>query len=75
VRAGRVRVPVLIMHGRKDEIAPASAAEALAAELSSRDARHRSLFFGSAGHSLSSPDVLSQALQAELDFYQALIAG
>jgi dipeptidyl aminopeptidase/acylaminoacyl peptidase len=74
VRASRARVPVLIMHGRKDDIAPASAAEALAAELSSQDDRHRSLFFDSAGHYLSSPDVLSQALQAELGFYRALIA-
>jgi dipeptidyl aminopeptidase/acylaminoacyl peptidase len=75
VRAGRVRVPVLLMHGRKDDIAPPSATEALAAELSSRDQRHRSLFFDSAGHYLSSPAVLSQALQAELGFYQALTKG
>jgi len=75
VRASRVRVPVLLMHGRKDDIAPAAAAEELAVQLSNRDERHRALFFDSAGHYLSSPAVLSQALQAELRFYQDLTGG
>ncbi|HYZ56824.1 MAG TPA: prolyl oligopeptidase family serine peptidase [Streptosporangiaceae bacterium] len=75
VRAARVRVPVLLIHGRKDEIAPASAAQALAADLSGQDERHRSLFFDGAGHYLSGPGVLSQALQAELGFYQAILGG
>jgi dipeptidyl aminopeptidase/acylaminoacyl peptidase len=75
VTASRVRVPVLITHGRKDDIAPAGAAQALADDLAARDERHRALFFDSAGHYLSRPDVLSQALQAELGFYRSIIGG
>jgi pimeloyl-ACP methyl ester carboxylesterase len=45
VEAGRVRVPVLVMHGRADDVAPVTVAEALAAELSATAPRHEAPFF------------------------------
>jgi poly(3-hydroxybutyrate) depolymerase len=74
VRAGRVRVPVLLMHGRSDAVAPAEDAERLAGDLRARDARHEAVFFDGAGHYLSSPEVLAEALRAELAFYLRLIS-
>jgi dipeptidyl aminopeptidase/acylaminoacyl peptidase len=61
---------VLLMHGRRDEVARVAGAEALAAELRSRDPRHEGLFFDDAGHYLSAPEALAEALAAELAFYR-----
>ena len=74
VRADRVRVPVLLVHGRSDAVAPAEDAERLATDLRARDTRHEAVFFDSADHYLSSPDVLAEALRAELSFYLRLIS-
>lgn len=74
VRADRVRVPVLIVHGRADDVAPAADAERLADELRPRDPLHEGLFFDGVGHYLSAPEALSQALQAELAFYRRLLS-
>jgi dipeptidyl aminopeptidase/acylaminoacyl peptidase len=74
VRAGSVRVPVLLMHGRSDAVAPAGDAERLAGDLRERDVRHQALFFDGAGHYLSSPGVLAEALRAELAFYLRLMS-
>lgn len=73
VRAEKVQVPVLLMHGRGDEVAPVADAEALAGELAGTDRRHEALFFDNVGHYLSRPDVLAQALRAELAFYRRFI--
>ena len=73
VRASRVRVPVLLIHGRSDAVAPAEEAERLAGDLRARDTRHEAVFFDGAGHHLSSPEVLAEALRAELAFYLRLI--
>ncbi|GAA2001264.1 S9 family peptidase [Catenulispora subtropica] len=70
VRAEKVRIPVLLMHGRGDQVATVADAEALAGELSIRDRRHEALFFDDVGHYLSKPEVLAQALRAELAFYR-----
>ncbi|MGH3253261.1 MAG: prolyl oligopeptidase family serine peptidase [Trebonia sp.] len=72
VRADRVRVPVLLVHGREDDVAPASDAESLASELRTRDPRHEGLFFDGVGHYLSAPEALAEALAAELAFYRRL---
>ena len=73
VQASRVRVPVPLMHGRSDAIAPARDAERLAGDLRARDTRHEAVFFDGAGHYLSSPEVLAEALRRELAFYRRLI--
>jgi pimeloyl-ACP methyl ester carboxylesterase len=70
VRAGRVQVPVLLVHGRGDDVAPAADAEKLASELRARDSRHEGLFFDGVGHYLSAPEALAEALQTELAFYR-----
>jgi dipeptidyl aminopeptidase/acylaminoacyl peptidase len=73
VRADRVRVPVLLVHGRDDDVAPATDAERLASELRARDSPHEGLFFDGVGHYLSAPEALAEALQAELAFYLQLL--
>lgn len=72
-RADQVRIPVLLMHGRSDEVAPAADAENLAAELRAQDPRHEALFFDGVGHYLTSPTVLAEALRLELAFYRRFI--
>jgi dipeptidyl aminopeptidase/acylaminoacyl peptidase len=74
VRADRVRVPVLLVHGRDDDVAPAADAESLASELRARDSRHEGLFFGGVGHYLSAPEPLAEALAAELAFYRRFLS-
>jgi dipeptidyl aminopeptidase/acylaminoacyl peptidase len=74
VRPDRVRVPVLLMHGRSDAVAPVGDAERLAGDLHARDTRHEAVFFDGTGHYLSSPDVLAEALRTELSFYLRLIS-
>src|SRR5262249_13323959 len=74
VRVGRVQVPVLLVHGRDDNVAPAADAERLARELRARDPRHEGLFFDGVGHYLSAPETLAEALQGELAFYRRLLS-
>jgi dipeptidyl aminopeptidase/acylaminoacyl peptidase len=73
VRAGRVRVPVLLVHGRADDVAPVADAERLAGELRGLDPRHRGLFFDGAGHYLAGR-ALAEALGAELAFYRLFLS-
>jgi dipeptidyl aminopeptidase/acylaminoacyl peptidase len=74
VRADRVRVPALLVHGRGDDVAPAAEAERLASELRARDPRHEGLFFDGVGHHLSGPEALAGALAAELAFYRRFLS-
>ena len=74
VTASRVRVPVLLVHGRDDDVAPAADAESLACELRARDSRHEGLFFDGVGHYLSAPEPLAEALAAELAFYRRFLS-
>jgi dipeptidyl aminopeptidase/acylaminoacyl peptidase len=73
VRAGRVRVPALLVHGRADDVAPAEDAERLAGELRGLDPRHRELFFDGVGHYLAGR-ILAEALAAELAFYRLFLS-
>ncbi len=74
VRAARVRVPVLLVHGRGDDVAPVADTERLASELRELDRRHEGLFFDGVGHYLSAPDALAEALAAELAFYRRVLS-
>jgi dipeptidyl aminopeptidase/acylaminoacyl peptidase len=74
VRAARVRIPVLLVHGRGDDVAPAAEAERLSSELRARDSRHEGLFFDGVGHYLSAPEALAEALAAELAFYRRFLS-
>jgi dipeptidyl aminopeptidase/acylaminoacyl peptidase len=74
VRADRVQVPVLLVHGRGDDVAPVADAEKLAGELRARDSRHEELFFDGVGHYLSAPEALAEALAAELAFYRRVLS-
>lgn len=74
VKADRVQVPVLLVHGRADDVAPAADAERLANELHARDPRHEGLFFDHVGHYLSAPEALAEALAAELAFYHQCLS-
>ena len=69
VRAGEIRVPVLLIHGTADAVAPVRDAYALANALTARSADHQSLFLDDVGHYLSAPSNLRQALEAETAFY------
>jgi len=73
VRAEDVRIPVLLIHGMADDIAPVSDAQLLAEGLSVRSADHEALFLDSVGHYLSSPVGLTAALEDELQFYRRFI--
>ena len=68
------RLPVLLVHGRGDDVAPAADAESLASELRARDPRHAGLFFDGVGHYLSAPEVLAGSLAAELAFYRRFLS-
>ncbi|QMU75701.1 S9 family peptidase [Streptacidiphilus sp. PB12-B1b] len=69
VRAEEIRLPVLLIHGTADAIAPVQEARDLAAALHERDASHQALFLDGVGHYLSAPESLRRALEAEADFY------
>ncbi|HEV2637228.1 MAG TPA: prolyl oligopeptidase family serine peptidase [Actinocrinis sp.] len=69
VRAEDIRIPVLLIHGTDDAIAPFQDAQALAARLDARQADHEVLFLDGADHYLSDPRCREAALTAEADFY------
>ncbi|MBV9026903.1 MAG: S9 family peptidase [Streptomycetaceae bacterium] len=73
VRAEALRIPVLLIHGMADDIAPVSDAQQLADGLAAHGADHEALFLDSVGHYLSSPASLTAALEAELRFYRRFI--
>ena len=64
---GRIRQPVLIIHGDQDTITPISQAQALASALASRA---NLLIFTGEGHGLREPGHIQRALERELAHYR-----
>lgn len=73
VRAKDICIPVLLIHGTNDPVAPADDARQLANELSELGKEHQALFLDGGGHYLSDPRSRRAALQAEADFYAGFI--
>ena len=74
VQAEEIRVPVLLIHGTDDEIAPVADSQRLSEQLAAVGKEHRALFLDGVGHYLSSPASLRTALEAEWAFYQSLMS-
>jgi dipeptidyl aminopeptidase/acylaminoacyl peptidase len=70
VRAEAIQIPVLLIHGTADDIAPVSDSQLLADRLSAQGADHEAHFLDGVGHYLSGPVSLTTALEAELRFYR-----
>lgn len=75
VRTEEIQVPVLLIHGTDDEIAPVADSQRLSEQLATAGKDHRALFLDGVGHYLSSPRSLRAALEAEWSFYQSLMSG
>ncbi|MEY9938577.1 alpha/beta hydrolase family protein [Streptacidiphilus sp. MAP5-3] len=75
VRAEHIQIPVLLIHGTGDEIAPAADSQRLSAQLDALGKEHRAVFLDGVGHYLSSPASLRTALEAEWAFYKELMAA
>lgn len=75
VRAERIALPVLLVHGTDDEVAPVADVVRLAGQLAAVGADHRTLFLPGTGHYLSAPHSRTAALEAEWDFYRDLMAA
>ena len=73
VRAKGISIPVLIIHGNDDPVAPAGDARLLADELRVQGKDHQALFLDGGGHYLSDLRSRQAALQAEADFYARFI--
>ncbi|GAB4054864.1 alpha/beta hydrolase family protein [Catellatospora paridis] len=73
VRAERVQRPVLLIHGDRDHVAPIDDVLKLAADLDDRKLLVRLLEIEDAGHYLSNPTALAEALEAELTAYAAVL--
>lgn len=73
VLAKDICLPVLIIHGTNDPVAPADDARKLAVELGQLGKEHQAVFLDGGGHYLSDPRSRQAALQAEADFYAGFI--
>lgn len=73
VRAKDIAIPVLLIHGSNDQVAPAADAQLLADDLRACGKEHEALFLDGGGHYLSDPRSRQAALQAEADFYARFI--
>jgi dipeptidyl aminopeptidase/acylaminoacyl peptidase len=69
----RVRRPVLLIHGDRDDVAPIGDVTQLAAGLRERKLLVGMLTLDGVGHYLSAPAALAAALDAELDAYLAVL--
>jgi dipeptidyl aminopeptidase/acylaminoacyl peptidase len=69
----RVRRPVLLIHGDRDDVAPIGDVTRLAAALRERKLLAGMLMLKGVGHYLSAPAALAAALDAELDAYLAVL--
>ncbi|MEY9846127.1 dipeptidyl aminopeptidase/acylaminoacyl peptidase [Streptacidiphilus sp. BW17] len=69
VRAEAIRIPVLLIHGTADDVAPVSDAQALVDRLAGLGVDHEALILDGVGHYLSAPASLQSALEAEVRFY------
>ena len=72
VDGDRVRRPVLLIHGVRDEVAPIDDVTALADDLRERGLLVRLLALDGVGHHVSGP-ALATALEAELDAYRGVL--
>jgi dipeptidyl aminopeptidase/acylaminoacyl peptidase len=75
VTADAITTPILLLHGDRDEIAPASDAIELAEALRDRGSAAQLIRFPTAGHYLSSTEYRTVALEAELALYVRIISG
>ncbi|ROO52893.1 prolyl oligopeptidase family protein [Micromonospora sp. Llam0] len=73
VMPDRVRCPVLLIHGDRDDVAPIDDVTELAAALDHRGLLAGMLALGGVGHYISTPAALSAALEAELQAYLEVI--
>lgn len=73
VQPAAVSIPVLLIHGTADDVAPVSDARRLAEHLAARGSEHETLFLDGVGHYLSAPAGLQAALEAEFSFYERLM--
>ncbi|GIH68781.1 S9 family peptidase [Sphaerimonospora thailandensis] len=75
VEAKDIDLPVLMIHGTGDTVAPADDVRQLAAALREAGTDHETLFLDGAGHYLSEPSSRRAALEAELAFYRRLMSA
>lgn len=75
VSADEIARPVLLVHGQRDPITPAQDTADLASSLQSRGADHDLMLLDTSSHTLSSPDLASTALEAELKFFRRIISS
>jgi dipeptidyl aminopeptidase/acylaminoacyl peptidase len=73
VRATDVSIPVLLIHGANDPVAPVEDARQLAKELKEAGKEYETLFLDGGGHFLSDPVSRAAALTAEAEFYAKFI--
>ncbi|MGH3944002.1 MAG: alpha/beta hydrolase family protein, partial [Pseudonocardiaceae bacterium] len=72
--AAQITQPVLVIYGLDDDIVPPEQAEAIIRALCQRGVPVTQLAFPDEGHGLRRPDSIHRAIEAELTFYQALLA-
>ncbi|MGH3919354.1 MAG: S9 family peptidase [Pseudonocardiaceae bacterium] len=72
--AAQITRPVLVIYGLDDDIVPPEQAEAIIRALCQRGVPVTQLAFPDEGHGLRRPDSIHRAIEAELTFYQALLA-
>lgn len=75
VRAEEIKIPVLVIHGTGDAVAPVRDAQDLAAQLVPRGEGHEALILPGGGHYLSENGCREAALTAEAAFYARLTSG
>jgi dipeptidyl aminopeptidase/acylaminoacyl peptidase len=73
VAAKDIAIPVLLIHGANDPVAPVADARQLAEDLDELGKEYRALFLDGGGHYLSDPRSREAALTAEADFYATFI--
>ncbi len=73
--AAQITQPVLFIYGLDDDIVPPEQAEAIVQALRQRGVPVTQLAFPGEGHGLRRPDSIRRAIEAELTFYQTLLAG
>lgn len=74
VRADELAVPVLLIHGAHDPVAPASVTIDLAADLQARGAAVELLLLDTASHTLSAPELAAAAYAAEHQLYARILS-
>jgi dipeptidyl aminopeptidase/acylaminoacyl peptidase len=75
VTAEEISRPVLLIHGERDPITAAQDTADLASALQSCKAEHELLLLDTSSHALSSPDIATTVLEAELNFFRRTISS